>query len=491
MQKLIIVLAVGLTTILLSCDPPSDCCNNDSPNCPCFVNNTNPGAWNPSGTWIQDVARLTLGTRVSCNGVAPGVHDAGQPYYQMRLGMNGEDQAQILACVMEALPEVFDSTWGREAWCSETVSYWHRQNRIPYDQGYRNSSWHLDWQLTHSGAVRSFYAAEEDGGRGRWIDAHEVNLGSIVLGENAPLPGAYIRIKAYDITADTFFSGSAGRAHSLMVDSLTIYRDPTGRIHRVDARFLEGNSGSPAQVSNARRVESVLECVPGGPRNFDSNRKIYGFGIDLDPAGNPIFDPSRIDTIAVPPPLALRPVRVVDYTRAWEEIYHASKLKEILAYRRRVKAGPKVTSNYGDYGRQGLPDGQQIRWALPSAGPDKPLEITIDLLAEHPLPIRGLSLQWTKDKAPTEFRVLWAGRNRKFQETKMPKRLGEQQAGSVLLHPVSFGSPAPKVRFVKLIFPNSGTQNPAVLDNLYFKYDWGADDDALKNPLLPKQPKGA
>jgi hypothetical protein len=342
--------------------------------------------------------------------------------------------------------------------------------------------------------VRSFYATEEAGGRGRWIDADEVNLNNIVLGENAPLPGAYLRIKAYDLAADTFRSGSAGRAHSLMVDSLTIYRDPTGRIHRVDARFIEGNSGSPAQVTNSRRVESVLECVPGGPRFFDSNRKIYGFGIDLDAAGNPIFDPSRIDTVAVPPPLAPRPVRVVDYRRAWEEIYHASRLKELLAYRKRVQAGPRITSNYGDYSRMGLPDGQQVSWTVPGADFGKPLEITIDLLQEHPLPIHGLTLGWANGSAPTDFKVFWAGRDRKFQEAKLPAwRIKSQQYTPVRLPllPISFGQPAPAVRFVKLVFPPTKAQEPAVLDQLYFRYDWGPDDDAPQNPWPRNHTKGA
>ena len=48
----------------------------DEPGCLCFDSN---GVWNPAGTFIQDVAIQTVGTRETC------LNNGGKPYYQMVL----------------------------------------------------------------------------------------------------------------------------------------------------------------------------------------------------------------------------------------------------------------------------------------------------------------------------------------------------------------------------------------------------------------------
>ena len=80
-RSILFTILISLLVVQQSCDFSSiACCNSDSPSCiDCFVDG---GDWNPSGTWIQDVALATLGTEESC------VADGGKPYYQMRLGIH-------------------------------------------------------------------------------------------------------------------------------------------------------------------------------------------------------------------------------------------------------------------------------------------------------------------------------------------------------------------------------------------------------------------
>ncbi|UCE19202.1 MAG: hypothetical protein JSV84_02320, partial [Gemmatimonadota bacterium] len=191
------------------------CCNDDGPGCACFHDS---GSWNPSGTWIQDVANMTLGTEESC------VSDGGKPYYQMRIGINDIGLADDYACWFESVGDLY----GREAWCSEAISYWHMKKGIPYSTGFRNSTWYLDWQLTNTNAIRSFYMTEEQlaGGRGLWIDHTDpdyLDYDDFRPGENAPVPGAYVYIRQYVETGPS--SGVwVGCNHSMMVDSMFIYR---------------------------------------------------------------------------------------------------------------------------------------------------------------------------------------------------------------------------------------------------------------------------
>ena len=120
----------------------------DAPDCPCFIDT---GVWDPNGVYIQDVANATFGTMVSCRCPDPGdptcdwdpapadpdhnFKDSGKPYYQMMLG-NDEPFAAFSAAVMLAQGHG-DGFRGRGAWCSETVSYWHKHTYIPYPGGYR------------------------------------------------------------------------------------------------------------------------------------------------------------------------------------------------------------------------------------------------------------------------------------------------------------------------------------------------------------------
>jgi len=76
-------LLVILSVSLLSVAP---CYFSDSPDCACF---NNMATWNPTGTWIQDIALDTVGTIVSC------VVDGGKPFYQMRLGLGSTPRRDL------------------------------------------------------------------------------------------------------------------------------------------------------------------------------------------------------------------------------------------------------------------------------------------------------------------------------------------------------------------------------------------------------------
>ena len=164
------------TEVFASCYQP------DAPDCPCFDDSN---AWDPSGTYIQDVAIQTVGTKESCP--CPGTPgcdwmigrddpfaNGGKPYYQMVLGANSSFSALMKAWLM-SLDAFFTPYYeAREAWCSETISYWHRETGIPYPGGYK-CGWHCDWLNQNVGELKTWYTTEGDGGRGRWMEPCDVD----------------------------------------------------------------------------------------------------------------------------------------------------------------------------------------------------------------------------------------------------------------------------------------------------------------------------
>jgi len=285
MKKGVVCLGILIGFGLLSVAP---CYHSDSPDCGCFDNTA---TWTPSGPWIQDIALDTVGTIVSC------VVDGGKPFYQMRLGLDSTSSATALASMLDVLSGIGMTMYEREAWCSETISYWHREAGIPYSTGYRRSEWHLDWQLTNTNAIRTFYMVEEllgaflfFGGRGRWIDWYELDYSDLQPGINAPAPGSYVLIRRYDDSDATW----NGKSHSMMIDEMTIHRNGFGDVVEVEVSLLEGNAGAPAQVLAESSLEDLIAYTPAGSEWLSNGRKILGFGVDLDRHGDPIYDPSRL-----------------------------------------------------------------------------------------------------------------------------------------------------------------------------------------------------
>ena len=147
----------------------------DGIDCPCFVDT---GAWDPGGEYIQDVAIQTLGATESCP--CPGTpgcdwdvdpadptknfQNGGKPYYQMVLGCDEPFTAFSMAVLLSTGAAGFH---GRGAWCSETVSYWHKHAFIPYPGGYRND-WHMDWQVYNARGLVDWYTLRRFVGQRTW-----------------------------------------------------------------------------------------------------------------------------------------------------------------------------------------------------------------------------------------------------------------------------------------------------------------------------------
>jgi len=465
----------------------------DAPDCPCFDSN---GVWDPVVAAIQDVAIETLGTRESC--ACPGTDgcdwmigrddpftNGGKPYYQIVLGCNAESCAESVSWAL--------STWGpcvypREAWCSETISYWHREAAIPYPEGYWTCGWHCDWQNHNVGALRTWYINEEDGGRGRWIDPCDVDYENYVLGVTVPVPGAYVGWRTFDDFNDTWVAD--GLSHSLMINEMWIHEAVSGTAFKIEVTLLEGNSGN--KVKNTRHWDDVLSLTPQGSEWIPNttNKKIYGFGVDLNSRGEPIYDESRLYVVTWPYAKA-PPTRIVaEKDPVWEQFYEPY-LPALSAYARLMRqAGePNVICSSAGIPISGIPNGGNVQWYFPQGLPGG-LEVDIDLLDVHPLPIKGLELWWDSNSLPPDYRVQYADADQQYRDAIVPQIPGPGQAppgGSSLPVPAVFttSGDGAKVRYVKVIFTDA-FERDAILRVLRFRYYQGplADSEVCSFALL-------
>jgi len=459
-----------------------DCCNGDSPECSCFIAT---GAWNPTGTTIQDIARATLGTRESC------IEYGGKPYYQMLYGYSSSQDANSAACG-EDLPH------DGEAWCSETISYWHHVAGIPYQNGYRNSDWNFNWQLHNTTLIRTFYETEErkDGGRGLWIDWKDLDYADFHPGKNAPLPGSYVLIDDCTISEDGSIKWSGEKAHSMMIDELWIYRT-NGWVRKVKATLLNGNDGNPASVRMVN-FDDLRALTPSSSANT-VGKKIRGFGVDLDENGDPIFDANKlhyIDTVDEAllkldrrtqlfqgekdirnwrnPPKELDPI--------WDK-YYVPLIPKLVEYANLVKS-VSVKSSSRAVKAVGVPDGREVTWDFPTnlaeTSPEG-VKIEIDLGSIHPLPIYGVELKWM-NSIPSKYQAQWAGEDKMYQDATVPdasKALsGESRTAAVW---IPFSETGEKVRYLKLIFPKGAIRNRSILYEMRFIYKWPPSYDSPKN----------
>ncbi len=451
----------------------SDCCNNDSPECACFVDG---GAWDPTGMTIQDVAIATLGTQESC------VNEGGKPFYQMRLGSNSTDEAQLWACFLENTPHT--TVYDPDAWCSETISYWHREAGIPYSGGYQ-STWDIHWQRPNTEAIRTFYMVEEaSGGRGRWIDWWELDYGDFQPGVNAPVPGAYVLIRKYE---DGEWNG---KSHSLMINEMTIHQDVFGEVLRVEATLLEGNAGpGPGEVSASAVFDDLLSLTPAGSDSIGSqHKKILGFGIDLDRTGAPIYDPAKLHYVRPAPHERIVKTREVEVRDPFWKEYYAPLIPRLISYAKKVRPGCPVKCSSEVIKANAIPDGYGVYWSFPKNIDDlepQGVEIMIDLLDEHPLPIIGIELGWGGGYIPQGYQVQWAGAARRFWEATVPQfDPGKLPPSSKFLLPVpiTFSKSGTAVRYVRLFFPRGTFRREARLEVLRFVYNWGPGKDTEYNP---------
>jgi len=488
---LALVLLIAPTDAFAVCDHEPD-----GPDCPCFDHT---GAWSPAGAFIQDIAIATVGTRESC------VEDGGKPYYQMVLGCNSELCALFVSWALSTFGPIYD---GREWWCSETISYWHREAGIPYPGGYA-TSWHTDWQNHGVGSLKSWYETAEgtSGGRGRWIDPEDVDYDDFELGVTVPVPGAYVAIRRYDDVNDVWYSGDLAGSHSLMINEMWVHTDALG-VFEVEVTLLEGNSGET--VTNTRHWDDVLSLTPQGSDWIGTSKKIYGFGIDLNSRGQLIYDESRLHSV-FHPGIAIRPPiwPILPKDPDWDR--YRPVIPRLIAYADllREKGGPDIKCLPPELNFTGIPDGLQVQWDFPkSITETMDVEVEIDLQDVHPLPIRAVVLRWYdvpwvdgEGTPPDQFaradqeystenprvRVQFAGADKEYQDAIMPdlgKVVPPVQSPSVLV-PAMFGSSGTgvKVRYVKLILEKGVFHKDATLEELRFRYYQRLWDDAKDNPI--------
>lgn len=394
------------------------CFNGDGPGCSCFDDS---GAWEPSGDWINDIARMTLGTRDSCS-EASNRGSCGKPYYQFVLGMD----TYLDALEMSWAAEAFGLGDSREAWCSETVAYWHRRAGIPYPRGYRNDDWHLSWQLTWVRPFHVFYQTEElrDEGRGIWIEHSDIDYENFLPGVTVPLPGSYVLVQKRDIATERWLSGT----HSMLIDEMVVHTDDSEGVQRVSFTVIEGNG--QGEFVGTRSYEDILQHTPAGgvPLAQGGNVFIRGFGVDLDASGYPVYDPERFFPVGsyAPPENALSAARGVG-TAPDPLAYLLKEYSDAL----RETSGEHIDCTHPNVTGTdaGIPNGRDTSWVIPAGLPGR-VRIEVDLIATHPLKIRGLYLKWSDEGIPPDLLVTRAGEDREFTRGQLPD-----------LDPVPFGTP--------------------------------------------------
>lgn len=498
--------AVAAPTLLADCDQP------DAPDCECFDDTA---TWDPEGigapeTWIiQDVARDTIGLRESCN--CPGTLDcdwdpdpddeendfknAGKPYYQVNLGINREYEARWMAEALKADPDL--DVHQREAWCSEAVSYWHRETGIPYELGYQNDAY-LDWLITSVADLRLWYENEEgrDGGRGRWIPAVDLDYENFELGVTAPVPGAYVAIAEFSYGPPAEYT-SMDTSHSLIIDRMWVDRDGHGNVFRVEVWLIEGNSSGQVTTDH---WPDLLTFTPQGSQwvshsrgpdgewetDDDVRRKIYGFGIDLDENGQPIYDPFKLREETHPSILraiVTDPITVQDDD--WMQC--SAVLPDWIEYSDTVseEGGPSVKWGFGV--ADPVPDGQpQNAMSFPD---DYVGEVIINLAAPYPLPIRGLELTWGAGSLPLGYSVEFFPEDGPGEAAVVPDLSAVEPPPDLpATVPVALDQPMTGVRYVRLFFPQGSFVEPAVLEKLRLRHEGSPWEDAegkLNEPQFP------
>lgn len=472
---------------------PGSCSVPDAPDCACFDHT---GAWDPSGTYIQDIALDTLGTTESCP--CPGTTgcnweisasedftNAGKPYYQIVLGANNETSASMMALMLSVLPGIYD---GRQAWCSETISYWHREAGIPNSGGY-SCCWYSDWQITNVSSLRSWYEVSEvmpplcgNGGRGRWIAHNELDYDNFELGVTVPVPGSYLALRGFTEGYPSTWQGLSN-SHSQMINEMWVHKDILGNVFQVEVTVLEGNSGN--RVRDDHSYSDLWSVTPAGPDWVGSDRKIYGFGVDLDEYRNPIYDESRLHYVyhnnlhIVPGEL----LEVPD--KEWD--MYARRIPQLRGYAVMLaeQGGPKLTCSAPDIKVSEIPDGNDVKWFFPK-NQKEPIEILIDLLDVHPLPIMGVELTWNGQFIPRNYAVQYSSDGEDYVNGRLPKLGGihfpEQM--ETLPIPASFSNNEQGIplRYVRILFPAGAFSEDATVESMRFRYEPGPGADAEDSP---------
>ncbi len=357
----------------------------------------------------MELAREMAGTRTCC--IAHG----GQAYWQIQRQVSIPEAADALAWENPTIET--DAGTAPNAWCTEFIAYCAERANAPYIGGYATARHHPSSFVERGREIRQWYKDEEAIGgaaRGRWIDGGELDYANFEPGVNGPCPGAYQQICTFnpadadgdgDVWTDAF-------GHSQMVDTMVVYRlgAVDGPVQRIDVHMVEGNVGLGdgsvyASAINTRWYRDILPFTTLGPDATvldTNNRKIRGWGVPLDGDGNVDYDPARIETIvtfmirAFPAPTG--PTNEDSQHVAQMVAYHATTGGVI-----NVSSNSPLVQTGG-----GLPT-ETNPWVIPPGPhPVNPVYIDIDLGAQHPNLVRGVTIDWLEE-APRSFEVWWSG----------------------------------------------------------------------------------
>ena len=506
------VCVFALTACALVAPSPAaaECDQVDAPDCTCFVDGGlwdagGPGAY-PGTMFIQDVAVDSLGAAPGLPGVeescsCPGwpgcdwdtddtdpddnFENGGKPYYQMVLGTVTEAFALYYAELMDTTTIEFA---GREAWCSETVSFWHRECATPYLRGYF-TDWHEHWRISCVADLRIWYETAEDSfGRGRWINATEISYHDFEPGVNAPVPGAYIAIAEYDDVTDAY--PDMVWSHSLIVDEMTVHRDGHGNVFQVEIDILEGNSGN--RVRDDHHWDDLLTLTPQGSgwvsqwagddglmgTADDIRRKVYGIGIDLDQYRQPYYDPARLHEVDHPGMLrAVLPSSVATSDDDWDG--YSVFLPSLIEYAQLANQEGGSTLKWGLNQGDPLP--------LPNGDPQNALHIpetfagtiTMQFPAPHPLPIEGLELTWAAGSLPVGYTVDFYDEAQQGTSATVPDLSNYIPPEDFPVQvPVVLDAAMANVVAVQLFFPAGSVPPDTVLSDILVRFEGAPWDDA-------------
>lgn len=470
-----IYLGIGIFVLLTSLPDhaAADCVVPDLPVCACYDGR---GQWPmiPTLGYLIATAKPTVGTRESCTAFFP--RHGGQPYWQVVLQIESPELAHIMAHLNL---ELGVSAIPRTSWCTETVALWALRANVPYLWGYYTYQGegvfgnYLSTYAASTRDLRTWYKTQERlvNGRGRWLHGCELDHVGFIPGVNGPCPGAYQQIFTFQPAGGEYASWRwAGGAHSQVIDSMVVYRlgDPTGPVQRIDVHMIEGNSGQ--RIRNERWYRDIIQFTTLGPDSavLDGwNRKIRGWGINLDSDGNVLCDSSRIQDVVIftprnfPPPL-------VDPNDP-----DSALVEDLLIYETIMAGYIPVTCNSQLVQTGGTLPTPTSPWVIPPvASPPDTVYIDIDLRANHPLPVEAVTFEWVEG-IPSQFQVWWSSEQMQIHKTAVivgtpapPVPTGAVLPFTVALTPDT----SYVVRYVRLCLPSSELTETFIIQRFHLNF---------------------
>jgi hypothetical protein len=434
---------------------------------------------------VIGTAKKSRFAKTSCH-----VH-AGQPYWQIQRQIDAPAMAHFLANFA-----IFGVS--RQAWCTETVAFWHREAGVPYPGGYQRPFWYPSAYVESVIELSRWYAAEEAlafffGGRGRWIDGQELDYENYEPGVNGPCPGAYQAWLTYDPALGEW---STECTHSQVVDSVLVHRigGATGEIVRIDVHVIEGNASdgtfvdvdgdtvSRGKVRNDRWYNDVIDYTKLGdddsPCSANEARrwKIYGWGIDLHDDGDPYCDESKIGTIVTylqeshPPPEG-------------PSQSDSAAVAQIVAWAAATQGAVTINSNSPLVFTGGAWPEPAAPWIIPPAPhPVDPVFIDVDLLSQHPIPVRGVVLDWENGFAPPQYEVWWAGADQQIHVATVslpPSGPPPPGVGPAPVETPFAPMPPYAVRYLRVALPNSALATEYRISGVHLLFDYGLEEEDL------------